>query len=160
MTTIGITGHSNLSAATQALVGDEIRAVLRPYASTGLVGITCLGRGADQIFAQIVLELGGAIEAVIPAADYVSGIREPADRRRVDEFIANARAVHELPFAASGPDAYFAASKELINRSDRLIVVWDGSPPDGRGGTADAVGYASKTGRKVTVVWPPNSKRT
>ncbi|TLF82459.1 hypothetical protein [Nocardia cyriacigeorgica] len=159
MTTIGITGHSNLTAATQMLVADELRVVLRPYASSGLVGITCLARGADQIFAQIVLELGGAIEAVIPAADYISGIREPADRRRVDGFIANARAVHELPFLASGPESYFAASKELINRSDLLVAVWDGSPPDGRGGTADAVAYAKRIGRDVAVMWPENSQR-
>ncbi|BDU04683.1 hypothetical protein GV791_12000 [Nocardia cyriacigeorgica] len=159
MTTIGITGHSNLSEATQMFVADELRVVLRPYAGTGLVGITCLARGADQIFAQIVLELGGAIEVVIPAADYVSGIRQPADRKRVDDFIANARAVHELPFLMSGPESYLAASKELINRSDLLVAVWDGSPPDGRGGTADAVTYAKRIGRNVAVVWPENSER-
>lgn len=31
-------------------------------------GVTCLARGADQIFARVVLDLGGTVEVVLPAA--------------------------------------------------------------------------------------------
>ena len=80
MTVIGITGHSNISESSVGLVANEIRDVLKPYAEEGLVGVTCLARGADQIFAQAVLDLGGAIEVVIPAADYADRIPNPESR--------------------------------------------------------------------------------
>lgn len=51
MSCIGITGHSNLSTATVPLVAEAIRSALaeRP----DLVGVTCLARGADQVFANL-----------------------------------------------------------------------------------------------------------
>lgn len=159
MTTIGITGHSSLSAPTLPLVADALHEALRPYAEDDLVGVTCLARGADQLFAQVVLDLGGAIDVVIPADDYATGIRDPDSRARFDALIARARHVHHMPYPKSGPDAYLAASKELIHRSDHIIAVWDGTPPDGKGGTADAVHYAKTLHRDITVVWPPNAQR-
>lgn len=160
MTTIGITGHASLSDSTIDLVSGAIRDVLRPYANDELIGLTCLARGADQIFAQAVLDLGGMIEVVIPALDYTARIPDVGSRARFDRFMANARAIHEMPFAVSGPEAYFAASKELIHRSEPVIAVWDGSPADGNGGTADAVDYARNQNREIIVVWPPNARRT
>ncbi|MFO7193027.1 hypothetical protein [Thermocrispum sp.] len=51
-----ITGHSNLSAPTIPLVADEIRAELAQHDPATLVGVSCLARGADQVFARVVLE--------------------------------------------------------------------------------------------------------
>jgi hypothetical protein len=70
-----------------------------------------------------------------------------------------ARTIRELPHTTSGPEAYLEASKDLINRSELIVAVWDGGPPDGRGGTADAVDYAKTLGREIIVVWPPNARR-
>ena len=49
MLRIGITGHSNLTAASVPLVRESIDKLLRGYASSNLVGVSCLARGADQI---------------------------------------------------------------------------------------------------------------
>jgi hypothetical protein len=67
---IGITGHSNLSPAAVPLVVGGIRAALAGYPAHELVGVTCLARGADQVFARIVLDIGGSVEVVLPASDY------------------------------------------------------------------------------------------
>lgn len=159
MPIIGITGHSQLGAATTELVRQALHDVLRKYAGDDLTGLTCLARGADQIFAEVVLDLGGSLEVVIPAADYASGIPDPTSRARFESFVRQARAIHSLPFRTAGPDAYLAASKEVINNCDTLVAVWDGSPADGTGGTADAVQYATEAQRKIIVVWPQGAQR-
>lgn len=67
---IGVTGHASLSEPTVERVADALRAVPAAHLPTALVGLTCLARGADQIFARVVLELGGSVEVTLPAADY------------------------------------------------------------------------------------------
>ena len=80
-------------------------------------------------------------------------------RALTGDLLRQAAAVHTMPFPTSGPEAYFAASKDLVRRCDTLIAVWDGGPPDGRGGTADAVDFARRVGRDVIVVWPIGAER-
>jgi hypothetical protein len=41
-----------------------------------------------------------------------------------------------------------------VNRSDRLLAVWDGKPAQGLGGTGDIVAYAKSRGLPTTVIWP------
>ena len=161
MTVVGVTGHSTITASTASLVRAGMREILSRYAGNGngtLTGITCLGRGPDQIFAELVLELGGRIEAVVPAADY-DHIPDPVSSARYQDLLQRADAVHIMPFTTSGPEAYFAASRDLIRRSDTVIAIWDGGPPDGRGGTADAVGFARSCGRETVVLWPLGAER-
>ena len=52
-----------------------------------------------------------------------------------------------------------AAGRLLVERSDRLIAVWDGLPARGPGGTADVVAYARALSRPVTVLWPQGAHR-
>lgn len=146
MPRVGVTGHSNLTAATAELVAGAIRAVLDTSAPGDLVGVTCLARGADQVFARVVLELGGAIEVVLPAADF-------------HELIGRAVAVHTMPFATSDPHAYMAASEHVLASIGALVAVWDGGPAGGHGGTADVVDAARERGLPVTIVWPDGAER-
>jgi hypothetical protein len=159
MTRIGITGHSSIARATTILIRSEMREILLSYVKDRTpTGITCLARGADQIFAQLVLDLGGRIEVIVPAADY-GEISDPVSRDRFQELLSQATLVHEMPFQKSGSESYLAASMEMIRRSDVLIAAWDGGSPDGRGGTADAVGFAHRCGSEVVVVWPAGAVR-
>lgn len=43
--------------------------------------------------------------------------------------------------------------------ADQLIVVWDGQPARGYGGTADVVAYADRVGVPVRIVWPEGATR-
>ncbi|WP_300007725.1 hypothetical protein [Pseudonocardia sp.] len=156
MPVVGVTGHSNLTEHSIDLVRQELLDLLRPHADD-LVGLTCLARGADQAFADAVLELGGAIEVVIPASDYFTGITDPVSRERCDAYLDSAAKTVTMPHEMSGPAAYLAASRHLIDRCDLLLAVWDGS---GNGGTAEAVGYARDCGRSIEVVWPAGIERS
>jgi len=153
---VGITGHSNLDEATAVSVRDALREHLARLDPASLVGVTCLARGADQIFADIVLAHGGKLEVIAPAADYFDRIPDADARARCDKYLAQATSVRTLPFEHAGHDAYTAASKALVDRSELLLAVWDGST---NGGTGEAVAYARVRDREVAVIWPDGAGR-
>ncbi len=157
MVRIGITGHSNLTDATAQLVASGLREILEEQRDD-LVGVTCLARGADQVFARVVLELGGTLEVVLPAADYRERKVKPDNAAEFDDLIAEA-SVHTMPFAESNRDAYMAASEHVLSIVDKMVAVWDGGPSGGHGGTADVVEAARERGLDVTVVWPEHAAR-
>ncbi|HEX9358560.1 MAG TPA: hypothetical protein VF933_32700, partial [Streptosporangiaceae bacterium] len=68
MMRIAITGHRGLPAATERLVDRAIREQLAAYAEDDLVGVSALADGADQLFARAVLDAGGRLEVIVPAA--------------------------------------------------------------------------------------------
>jgi hypothetical protein len=144
---IGITGHRDLTASTSRAVDAVLRDLLAVHAD-GLIGVTCLAAGADQLFAQAVLDLDGRLECVVLAAEDCGA-----------EFRTRADAVTVLPFADATPEAYMAVSCAVLDRVDQLIAVWDGEPAHGFGGTADVVGEALRRGIPVTCVWPGKSER-
>ena len=154
---IAVTGHRGLPAGTVSLVDAAIRAALRA-AGAGVTGFSALADGADQIFAQAVLDLGGQIETVVPAEKYRDSL--PAEARAdYDRLLARSVAVHPMPFTESTPEAYMAASEFMIGLAGELWAVWDGEPARGYGGTADVVAYAWDHGKPVEVIWPPGALR-
>jgi hypothetical protein len=156
---IGITGHSNLAPESVPLVAAELRNVLSEYGAP-MVGVSCLARGADQVFARVVLELGGHLEVVLPAADYRERKVKPDNREEFETLIGQATAVRVLPFETSNRDAYAAANDDVLGGADVLVAVWDGAPPDGKGGTGDTVQAARTRGVPVVVVWPEGAQRS
>lgn len=158
MTVVGVTGHSNLTARSVDLVYQKIVEVLRPH-SPDLIGMTCLARGADQTFADAVLALGGILHVVVPASNYFTSISDTASRERCEAYLRQAASTVTMRHENAGATAYLAASQYLIDRCDLLVAVWDGSPPTGSGGTADAVAYALEQGRSTVRVWPVGTQR-
>lgn len=139
------------------MVDKAIRGTLAA-AGPDVTGISCLADGADQIFARAVTDLGGGLEAIIPAGQYRDDL--PADSRsEYDRLLAAAAAVLRLPFAEPTPESYMAASELMIDAADELYAVWDGRPARGYGGTADVVAYARERGKPVHVIWPPGAER-
>ncbi|WP_159942363.1 MULTISPECIES: hypothetical protein [unclassified Nocardiopsis] len=159
MTRIGITGHSNLSADSVALVRKALDAALVPYTGGELVGVSCLARGADQLFAQAVLDAGGRLEVVLPSADYREAKVKPEDLDGFDELLVHSSLVRYMPHRKAGSSAYVDANEAVLNGIDRLFAVWDGQPSGGRGGTGDAVEAARGRGVPVDVIWPEGARR-
>ncbi|GCD35939.1 hypothetical protein OEIGOIKO_03690 [Streptomyces chrestomyceticus JCM 4735] len=155
---VGITGHRGLSAATEEAVRGEMQALLRQYEPAELCGVSCLADGPDAWFAEIVLLLGGRIEAVVPAEGYRSGL--PDDHRATyDGLLGRAMKVHRTGARESCPEAHMAGSEILVGLVDRLLAVWDGKAARGFGGTADVVVHARRTGVPVDVIWPAGATR-
>jgi hypothetical protein len=155
---IGITGHSNLTLESVTLVAAELRKALSGYGSP-LIGVSCLARGTDQVFARVVLELGGELEVVLPAADYRDRKVKPDNREEFETLIDRATVVRVLPLETSNRDAYTAANEDVLSGVEVLVAVWDGAPSDGKGGTGDTVEAARRRGVPVDVVWPSGARR-
>lgn len=157
MRRIAISGHRGLPGSTAVLIEKAIRVALEdagPY----VAGISCLADGADQIFARAVTDLGGTLEAIIPADHYRDSL--PADSHpEYDRLLALAANTCLMPFAEPTPESFMAAGELMIDTADELYAVWDGKPARGYGGTADVVAYARKRGKPVNVIWPQGAQR-
>ncbi|AWW42615.1 MULTISPECIES: hypothetical protein [Streptomyces] len=161
MVTVAVTGHMDLAAEAAEPVRTALRELLADLRDDSLVGRTCLARGADTLFAEVVLSLGGRLSAIIPSADYREAVVRPEDLIRFDTLREAADEVVVMPYEHAGREAYEEANLRLIEGADRLLAVWDGSAPTGRGGgTADTVATARTAGLTVDVVWPPGASRS
>ncbi|MFD8546655.1 hypothetical protein [Streptomyces sp. NPDC059649] len=159
MTTIAVTGHLGLGAATVPLVREAVRGLLREHAGGDLVGVSCLARGADTLFAEEVVAAGGRLVVVVPSRDYRE-TQVTADHASAFDRLLAAAEVVTMPYDVANWQAYEAANGELLKRAERLVAVWDGTPPSGKGGgTADAVAQARALGMPVEVVWPDGAER-
>ncbi|MFG2480713.1 hypothetical protein [Streptomyces fagopyri] len=155
---LGITGHRGLSREVEAQVRAELAKVLDAYDAEDLVAISCISDGPDVWFAQAVLDHGGRLEAVIPAAEYRESL--PAWHCPVfDELMARAVNVHHTGMKESTSQAHQAGSEIMVGLADHLIAVWDGRPARGYGGTADVVAYAHSVGLPIRVIWPEGATR-
>jgi hypothetical protein len=158
MTRVGITGHRDLRHVTHRLVRAAVAAELAAYRP--LHGISSLAEGADQIFAEQVLEARGALTAVIPSAGYAATFRTVAGRATYRNLRERATEIIELPFPSPSEAAYWAAGRQVVCLSDVLLAVWDGAPSGGVGGTADVVAFAGERGVRTTVLWPRGARRS
>lgn len=154
MTRIGITRHQRLSPpADWQWVEEAIERVLSSLPDE-LMGFTSLALGADQLFAELLLKRGRALTVIVPFADYHLKFAEGADRSSYYRLLAQANTVEVLLPAGSNREAYFKAGKQVVNRSELLLAVWDGKPAAGLGGTADVVGYARQCGKPLVHINP------
>ncbi|MDF5754673.1 hypothetical protein [Spongiactinospora sp. TRM90649] len=156
---IGVTGHMNISAGTSGLVREAILDHLRGRAGTPLVGVSCIAKGADSVFAEAVLSVGGLLEVVLPSRDYREAKVKPDHVERFDDLIARADKVRVMDFDQAIREAYAAANEAVMGSVDELVAVWDGREDYGKGGTADAVAEARRRCLPVTVIWPHGAMR-
>lgn len=157
---VGITGHLDLTVSTERAIVVALRRHLLARGGPGdLVGFTCMARGADSLFAQALIELGGRLEIIIPSADYRQS-QVTADHEPVfSEMLDRADAVHQMPAARAAAEAYAAANRLLLASIDELVAVWDGGLDGPVGGTVDVVRTARACGIPVTVIWPEGAER-
>ncbi|MEU9885480.1 hypothetical protein [Sphaerisporangium sp. NPDC051011] len=157
MTVVGITGHQSMPPRARAHAERELSALLAALEAP-LVGWSSLAAGADQLFAEILLRLGGELRVVVPSRGYEATFRGP-DLDAYHRLLAAAGVVTVLDFAEPGAAAYHAAGCFVVENSEIVAAVWDGRPARGLGGTADAVRHARDHGREVVVIWPEGVER-
>lgn len=157
VTRIGLSGHQSMSPETRILVADALRRAVP--ADQPITGLCSLAFGADQLFAEVILDMGHELEAILPSAHYEDTFETQTDRTAYRELLARASRVHQLEFSEPTEEAFFAAGKYVVERSQKLLAVWDGKPAAGLGGTADVVAYARERRVEVQVIWPPGALR-
>ena len=173
---VGVTGHrvESLPPGSLGALRDRIREVLSLVSDAGLglfhkeeacfgpepprlCFVSAMADGADQIAAEVALELGWDLQAVLPfeRTEYRATLANDAARERFDELLTKCSCVLELPGHGERMiDAYVMTGRATVAHCDMLIAVWDGLPPRGRGGTGEVVQLAITRGTAV-VHLPP-----
>jgi hypothetical protein len=168
---VGVTGHRAEALPSDRLpeVRSRIRDILTLIADAGtslfaqeaqffaavppvLRFVSPIADGADQIAAEVALELGWELQAILPftRAEYRSSLANQAARKGFDVLLDRATCTLELPGdETSGVDAYVMTGRATVAHSDILIAVWDGKPPRGRGGTGEVVQFAITRGTAI-----------
>lgn len=168
---VGVTGHraDSLPQGSAERLRDQIREVLLLIADAGqallikeqdcfapvplqLRFVSPIADGADQIAAEVALELGWELEAVLPfgRSEYRASLANHGARERFDALMERTSCVLELPgHSQTQLDAYVITGRATVAHCDLLIAVWDGLPPRGRGGTGEVVQLAITRGTAV-----------
>jgi len=164
---IGVTGHINLSPETAHLVASALHAHLTGMragdgaAARAMVGVSCLAPGADSLFAEVLLSLGGRLEVILPTADYGRARLGPADAATFEDLLRRASSVRTSECEHAEPAAYIAANNQMLDAIDHLVAVWDGDRQTALpGGTAHVVQTALSRAIPVTVIWPEGARRS
>jgi len=155
---VGITGHIHLRQTTTELVRRALFDHLRKW-SVPVHGISCLAPGPDQTFVEVIRELGGTYDVILPAGDYRERVIRRCGRRHFDRLVAGAHEVMTADLDHDHPAAYSLANTRLIERCQELIAVWDGRADGRPGSTAHAVSLARRAGIPVIPIWPAGAQR-
>jgi len=173
---IGVTGHraNRLDPDTlprlRALIREvleqvrgtagEARALGAPAFAAGppvLRLISPIAEGTDRIVAEEALALGYELQCPLPFArnEYEHDFITEESRAAYRALLGRATAVLELDgsreTASKVHDAYEAVGRMVLDQSDLLLAVWDGSEAQGRGGTRQVVHEAIS--RELPTVW-------
>ena len=158
MYTVGITGHQNLPDQAIDFVKHGIANVLHHFHGA-FVGVSSLAIGADQLFAEAVVQSNGRLHAVIPCQGYETTFTDDAALQSFRRLLESAGSVETLAYDRPSEDAFLAAGNRVVELSDIFIAVWDGLEAKGKGGTADIVRYAQGHQKELFVIWPLGVKR-
>jgi hypothetical protein len=114
--------------------------------------VSPIADGADQIAAQVALDMGWELQAILPFArdSYRRSLANDTAREQFDSLLARSTSVLELPGdPAHSLDAYVMTGRGTVAHCDVLVAVWDGRPPRGRGGTGEVVQLALTRGTAI-----------
>ena len=153
---LGVTGHQELPTAEEGWIAQQLRAVISQHPS--LLGLSSLAVGADQLFAEQVLDAGHGLIAVLPCRNYADTF-DSAEKHVYDALLDRACATVTLDFGPPSEAAFLAAGQYVVDNSDHLVAIWDGQAAQGKGGTADIVAYARSHDVPVTIIWPAGVSR-
>jgi len=168
---VGVTGHRAEVLAegdlgrlrervreTLILIAEAGRALLErepdcfASAPVKLRFVSPIADGADQIAAELALELGWELQAILPFSRevYRASLANDGARERFDALVERAASLLELPGDLDDAlDAYIMTGRATVAHCDVLIAVWDGKPPRGRGGTGEVVQLALTRGTAI-----------
>jgi hypothetical protein len=83
---VGITGHVDVSEENARWIIDALTLRLQDAVGQGWQGITCLARGADQLFAKAVLALKGSYDVNVDESNGVGTVGTPLEEGYWEEF--------------------------------------------------------------------------
>ena len=151
---VGFSGHRSVEdPAGVARALTAALEALRREAPGEWLALSSVADGSDQMFVAQARSLGFSWHAILPLpkAEFQKDF-SPADWSAVETMLRHAEHVRVIAENGTREDAYLDCGMETVNGADVLLVVWDGQPARGKGGTADVVEYARALGKPIMVI--------
>lgn len=146
---IGVSGHQHLGDETTIqFVSQRLRELLLHYREQAaqqnqeMLVYSALAIGTDQLAVKIAQDLDIPVEVVIPCAQYEEIFASTEERNEYKYLLAQSRKVHQLPGQTCSEEAFLEAGHWIVDHSDLMLLVWNGYPALGKGGTGDIASYA------------------
>lgn len=155
---VGISGHRDLKLSKipeyREKVMDTLRQIIAQYDDREVSVITPLAEGADRLVAECAVALGLSYEVLLPMPVelYVEDFKATEDAFL--KLCDNAVSVETLPLCEGNTllnikeygderdKQYVYVGQQVVDRSDAMIFLWDGTDNGLKGGTADIKKYA------------------
>ena len=143
----GITGHQNIGDKELIKwVQDKLEKAIKN--SNLKYGFTCLAKGSDQIFANILIKNNIPYTAIIPSNNYEATFSEE-DLNNYKRLLFKSKSSIKLNFIEPSEISFFEAGIKLVDLSDVIFAVWNSLLSKGLGGTGDIVKYAIAKEKRV-----------
>jgi hypothetical protein len=150
---IGFSGHMKLS--NESLCRDQIRKVLSEWKAKfpeGIGGLSSLAAGGDLLFAEACFELGVPLRVLLPMAPaQFSQDFEAATWKRAEHALERAASFEVVGGELDRPHCYYECGLETVLQSGLLVVLWNGLPAQGVGGTGEMAQCSKNLG--TPVIW-------
>ena len=155
---VAVTGHRDLLPAEIPVIRDRVRALIaelrESFPDRAIMLMSALAEGADRLAAEVALDAGIPLVAVLPMSRecYAEDFTAPGSRADFDRLCAASADVFELPMIRDGNSAGTAsvASREgqyaqcgvfLCAHCHILLALWDGKTSVQMGGTSQVVHF-------------------
>ncbi|MGI9236313.1 MAG: hypothetical protein ACR2QZ_02905 [Woeseiaceae bacterium] len=156
---VAVTGHRDLVPAEIPTIRDRVRELCaklqRDYPDRRLKVMSPLAEGADQLVAEVALEMGVELVVTLPMQKsvYRSDFQSPEAVARFDALCDQATELYELPLASGNSDEGISANGPQRTRQYAqlgvflcahchvLLAIWDGKLTNELGGTGQVVKF-------------------
>ena len=156
---VAVTGHRDLLSSEVSGIRDQVRSLLQQlidqYPDRRLRVMSPLAEGADQLVAEVALELGIELSVPLPMPRhlYLQDFDTPESRARFESLCDRAIEVFELPLSSGNTVEQISAPGEARNREYAqvgvflcahchiLLALWDGKLTSDLGGTGQVVKF-------------------
>lgn len=112
-----------------------------------------LAEGADRLAASVFLKHQSDLIAILPLPpeEYLLSFSTANSLEEFTQYLHKAQEVIQLPAQPDVHLAYAALGLFLLEYCDILLVIWDGSASQGKGGTGEIALEARR--RKIPMIW-------
>ncbi|MDO9304429.1 MAG: hypothetical protein Q7T77_03820 [Sulfuricurvum sp.] len=169
---VGITGHRNIDRNDKKLkliLTEELKRIFEINDKVTL--LSPLAEGSDRMFVDTAFQIGEEkiqkLRVMMPFEKNVY-LKDFETAKSKEEFLVMTpeegskqyRGVDveilTVPCQEIKEDAYLKSGQWTAKNSDILIVIWDGKPANGKGGTAEIIEYAKQEEKKIIWINPNN----
>jgi hypothetical protein len=156
MVSVGVSGHRDLpdKQSISNAIDEVLRTIMKAYGDGPLQVISPLAEGADRVVVwRAMANYSVHLIAPLPLeiSDYMVDFRSFSSKTEFTTLLEQADKIIELPAENTRDACYLAAGEYVLDHSDVLVVVWDGKPASGMGGTAEIVAEARR--REMPLAW-------